>query len=114
MSWRFGLHDSTFEPLWSTHWALLVVLLLPTLIGLLGAWLRPARMMPVLLACTPVLVAGLWMVMDAQQAGVLRWQWQLVVVVNPEAQKLQYQLENLEFFNFTLTDTEMATLSNWR
>ncbi len=36
MSWRFGLHDSTFEPLWSTHWALLVVLLLPTLIGLLG------------------------------------------------------------------------------
>ena len=77
MSWRFGLHDSTFEPLWSTHWALLVVLLLPTLIGLLGAWLRPARMVPVLLACTPVLVAGLWMVMDAQQAGVLRWQWQL-------------------------------------
>lgn len=46
MSWRFGLHDSTFEPLWSTHWALLVVLLLPTLIGLLGAWLRPARMVP--------------------------------------------------------------------
>lgn len=80
MSWRFGLHDSTFEPLWSTHWALLVVLLLPTLIGLLGAWLRPARMMPVLLACTPVLVAGLWMVMDAQQAGVLRWQWQLAGV----------------------------------
>ena len=80
MSWRFGLHDSTFEPLWSTHWALLVVLLLPTLIGLLGAWLRPARMVPVLLACTPVLVAGLWMVMDAQQAGVLRWQWQLAGV----------------------------------
>ena len=45
---------------------------------------------------------------------VLRWQWQLGIVVNPEAQKLQYQLENLEFFNFTLTDTEMATLSNWR
>ena len=80
MSWRFGLDDSTFEPLWSTHWALLVVLLLPTLIGLLGAWLRPARMVPVLLACTPVLVAGLWMVMDAQQAGVLRWQWQLAGV----------------------------------
>ena len=74
------MHDSTFEPLWSTHWALLVVLLLPTLIGLLGAWLRPARMVPVLLACTPVLVAGLWMVMDAQQAGVLRWQWQLAGV----------------------------------
>ena len=80
MSWRFGLHDSTFEPLWSTHWALLVVLLLPTLLGMLGAWLRPARMVPVLLACTPVLVAGLWMVMDAQQAGVLRWQWQLAGV----------------------------------
>ncbi|WP_144979893.1 complex I subunit 5 family protein [Halomonas sp. C22] len=80
MSWRFGLHDSTFEPLWSTHWALLVVLLLPALLGLLGAWLRPARMVPVLLACTPVLVAGLWMVMDAQQAGVLRWQWQLAGV----------------------------------
>ena len=45
---------------------------------------------------------------------VLRWQWQLGIVVNPEAQKLQYQLENLEFFNFTLTETEMATLSNWR
>ena len=45
---------------------------------------------------------------------VLRWQWQLGIVVNPEAQKLQYQMENLHFFNFTLTETEMATLSNWR
>lgn len=43
---------------------------------------------------------------------VLKWQWQLGIPVNPEAQKLQYQRENLEFFNFTLSTAEMTLLSN--
>lgn len=37
MIWRFGLFDSTFEPLLPTHWALLVALGLPLLLGMLAA-----------------------------------------------------------------------------
>jgi hypothetical protein len=33
--------------------------------------------------------------------------------VNPEAQQLQYQLENLHFFNFTLDAAEMSILADW-
>jgi diketogulonate reductase-like aldo/keto reductase len=44
---------------------------------------------------------------------VLRWQWQLGIPVNPEAQQLQYQLENLHFFNFTLDAAEMSILADW-
>lgn len=44
---------------------------------------------------------------------VLRWQWQLGISVNPEAEKLQYQEENLHFFNFTLSASEMNILSSW-
>ena len=44
---------------------------------------------------------------------VLRWQWQLGIPVNPEATQLQYQLENLHFFNFSLTENEMDVLNNW-
>jgi 2,5-diketo-D-gluconate reductase A len=45
---------------------------------------------------------------------VLKWQWQLGVPVNPEARSLQYQKENLEFFNFTLSAAEMYFLSNYK
>jgi diketogulonate reductase-like aldo/keto reductase len=44
---------------------------------------------------------------------VLHWQWQLGISVNPEAEKLQYQLENLQFFNFTLSAAEMTVLTEW-
>jgi diketogulonate reductase-like aldo/keto reductase len=44
---------------------------------------------------------------------VLRWQWQLGISVNPEAQQLQYQEENLHFFNFTLSAAEMDVLNSW-
>ena len=41
MIWRFGLFDSTFEPLLSTHWALLVALGLPLMLGMLAALFPP-------------------------------------------------------------------------
>ena len=44
---------------------------------------------------------------------VLKWHWQLGISVNPEAQELQYQEENLHFFNFTLSAAEMDTLNSW-
>jgi 2,5-diketo-D-gluconate reductase A len=43
---------------------------------------------------------------------VLSWQWRLGVLVNPEAQKQKYQIENLDFFNFTLSDAEMTLISD--
>ncbi|XQU07936.1 proton-conducting transporter membrane subunit [Halomonas sp. LY9] len=75
MMWRFGLYDPSFDPLWMTHWALAGALLLPIMAGLLGAIFRPSRALPVALACIPILIAGVLMVIDYQQAGLLRWQW---------------------------------------
>lgn len=77
MIWRFGLYDNTFDPLWMTHWALVVTLLLPMIVGCLGAVFRPTRVLPVALACVPILFAGVLMVVDYQQAGLLRWQWMI-------------------------------------
>jgi diketogulonate reductase-like aldo/keto reductase len=44
---------------------------------------------------------------------VLAWQWQLGISVNPEARQLEYQEENLHFFNFTLSAAELEVLSTW-
>lgn len=80
MIWRFGLFDSTFDPLWLTHWALAATLALPLLAGGLGALFTPRRMLPVALACVPILGAGVLLLLDYQQAGLLRWQWQVAGV----------------------------------
>jgi formate hydrogenlyase subunit 3/multisubunit Na+/H+ antiporter MnhD subunit len=77
---RFGLHESTFDPLWHTHWALAATLVLPILAGLLGALCAPRRLFPVALVCLPILLAGALLVFDYQQAGLLRWQWQVAGV----------------------------------
>ena len=46
---------------------------------------------------------------------VLAWQWFAHgVVVNPEAQKLAYQQENLQFFDVKLSAAEIAVLDNWK
>ncbi|BBI52577.1 hypothetical protein HORIV_49980 [Vreelandella olivaria] len=79
MIWRFGLFDSTFEPLLPTHWALLVALGLPPLLGMLAALFPPKRAWPVLLASVPVLASGLMLLSAYDQAGLLRWQWKLPV-----------------------------------
>ncbi|MBT2787697.1 MULTISPECIES: proton-conducting transporter membrane subunit [unclassified Halomonas] len=80
MIWRFGLFDSTFEPLASTHWALLAALGLPLLLGLLAALFPPKRAFPVALASLPILASG-WMLLSAyDQAGLLRWQWEIAGV----------------------------------
>ncbi|AVI62644.1 complex I subunit 5 family protein [Halomonas sp. GFAJ-1] len=80
MNWRFGLTETTFEPLWLTHWALGATLALPILFGLLGALCSPRRALPVGLACVPILLAGVLLMMDYQQGGLLRWQWQVAGV----------------------------------
>lgn len=80
MTWRFGLFDSTFDPLWTSHWALAVTLLLPIFWGCWGAFWRPHRACVVALACLPILLAGVLLLLDSQQAGLLRWQWQIAGV----------------------------------
>lgn len=80
MTWRFGLMEATFEPLWLTHWALAATLALPILFGLLGALFSPRRTLPVALACVPILLTGVLLLMEYQQAGLLRWQWQVAGV----------------------------------
>ncbi|WP_249978605.1 complex I subunit 5 family protein [Vreelandella olivaria] len=80
MIWRFGLLNATFEPLWLTHWALAATLVLPILFGLLGALFSTRRVLPVALACLPILLAGGLLLIDYQQAGLLRWQWQVAGV----------------------------------
>lgn len=80
MIWRFGLLDATFEPLWLTHWALAAALVLPTLLGALGALVCVRRAVWVALACLPILLAGGQLLLDYQQAGLLRWQWQIAGV----------------------------------
>ncbi|MEA2117185.1 complex I subunit 5 family protein [Halovibrio sp. HP20-50] len=80
MIWRFGLFESTFTPLVSTHWALSAALGLPLLLGMLAALFPPQRMWPVALASLPVLVSG-WVLLSAyDQAGLLRWQWEVAGV----------------------------------
>lgn len=80
MTWRFGLMEATFEPLWLTHWALAATLALPILFGLLGALFSPRRTLPVALVCVPILLTGVLLLMEYQQAGLLRWQWQVAGV----------------------------------
>lgn len=41
----------------------------------------------------------------------LNWQWQLGIPTNPEAQNPAYQAENLNFFGFTLNETEMRIMN---
>ncbi|SER88401.1 NADH:ubiquinone oxidoreductase subunit 5 (chain L)/Multisubunit Na+/H+ antiporter, MnhA subunit [Vreelandella subterranea] len=77
MIWRFGLFDGTFEPLASTHWALVAALGLPLLLGMLAARLPPRQAWPVLLASVPVLASGLMLLSAYDQAGPLRWQWDI-------------------------------------
>ncbi|RBI65431.1 NADH-ubiquinone oxidoreductase [Vreelandella sulfidaeris] len=77
MTWRFGLFDSTFEPLVTTHWALVAALVLPLLLGLLAALFPPKRAWPVVLASVPILGSG-WLLLSAfGEAGLLRWQWEI-------------------------------------
>lgn len=78
MIWRFGLFDSTFEPLVSTHWALLLALCLPLFLGLLAALLPPKKAWPVALACAPVLASGLVLLVAVAQVELLQWQWEIV------------------------------------
>ncbi|PRY66586.1 multisubunit sodium/proton antiporter MrpD subunit [Vreelandella songnenensis] len=76
MNWRFGLTGSTFDPLMTSHWALAAALLLPLVFGALAAIFPPRRMWPVALACAVILTAGIFLLIDTRQAGVLRWQWE--------------------------------------
>ncbi|UYF98981.1 complex I subunit 5 family protein [Halomonas sp. GD1P12] len=80
MTWRFGLFDSTFSPLALSHWALLCALVLPLAAGLAAVLYPPKRGWPVLLVSALVVVAGLWLLRDVQQAGLLRWQAEVVGV----------------------------------
>ncbi|MCA1773538.1 MAG: NADH-ubiquinone oxidoreductase [Halomonas sp.] len=80
MIWRFGLSDSTFEPLTSTHWALGAALAAPLLLGLMAAVLPPKRAWPVALACLLVLASGVGLLLAFQQSGLLHWQWELAGV----------------------------------
>ena len=41
------------------------------------------------------------------------WQWAKGIPVNPEATTEQYQLENLNFFNFTLTAADILYLDHF-
>ncbi|WP_172117276.1 complex I subunit 5 family protein [Halomonas hibernica] len=73
---RFGLTDSTFEPLLTSHWALAAAVCLPLVFGGLAALWPPKRMWPIALACVPVLAAGLSLLIDYQQVGLLHWGWE--------------------------------------
>lgn len=80
MTWRFGLFDSTFEPLVTTHWALLIALCLPLLLGLLAALLPPKKAWPVALASVPVLASGVMLLSAVAQVQLLQWQWEILGV----------------------------------
>lgn len=80
MIWRFGLFDSTFEPLVTTHWALVIALCLPLLLGLLAALLPPKKAWPVALASVPVLASGVMLLAEVAQVQLLQWQWEIVGV----------------------------------
>lgn len=41
----------------------------------------------------------------------LNWQWQLGIPTNPEATNPTYQSENLNFFGFTLNETEIGLIN---
>lgn len=81
MTWRFGLFDSTFAPLASAHWALLVALAFPLLMGGLAALFPPKRAWPVMLTCVPLLASGGVLLMAFQEAGLLRWQWEIAGLI---------------------------------
>ncbi|MCB8888776.1 complex I subunit 5 family protein [Vreelandella malpeensis] len=80
MIWRFGLLDSVFAPLAPSHWALACALVLPLLAGVVAACVPPRRTWPVLAVCVLVVACGAWLMMDAWQAGLLRWQWSVAGV----------------------------------
>ena len=75
MIWRFGLFDSTFAPLALTHWALVVALGWPLLMGGLAAMAPPKRAWPVLLASVPLLASGGVLLWSFEGSGLLQWQW---------------------------------------
>ncbi|WP_447553682.1 complex I subunit 5 family protein [Vreelandella sp. EE22] len=81
MNWRFGLLESPFSPLAFSHWALVCALILPLLAGLIAAWCVPRRAWPILAASIVVIGSGVALLVDTQQVGLLRWQWQLAGVV---------------------------------
>lgn len=43
---------------------------------------------------------------------IQRWEWQQGIVVNPRTEDPAHMKENLDFFDFELTDDEMKVLSN--
>lgn len=77
---RFGLTDSTFEPLVTSHWALAAALCLPLVLGCLAAVWPPKRTWVAALACAPLLAAGLVLLVDFKQIGLLRWQGEILGV----------------------------------
>ncbi|CAM3928103.1 proton-conducting transporter membrane subunit [Vreelandella rituensis] len=74
MSIRFGLVESSVAVLPFTQPALWVALGLPCLLGVLGAWLRPQRTWPILLAGLPLAASGIVLLMIVEQHGLQRWQ----------------------------------------
>lgn len=80
MIWRFGLTDSTFDPLITTNWALIVALGLPLLLGVLAALMPPKKAWPVALAGVPVLASGLVLLAAVHQVQLLHWQWEILNV----------------------------------
>lgn len=44
--------------------------------------------------------------------AILRWQWQLGIVMNPRTWNVEHMKENLDIFDFTLSDHEMQTMGN--
>ncbi|WP_346797149.1 proton-conducting transporter membrane subunit [Halomonas sp. Bachu 37] len=74
MMTRLGLGEATFAPLPAADLALLVAIVLPALLGLLGAWLQPRRLVMVLLAALPALAAGVVLMLAYIDYGLLRWQ----------------------------------------
>ena len=43
---------------------------------------------------------------------IQRWQWQLGIVVNPRTMNQDHMKENLNFFDFELSDDEMKQISS--
>lgn len=43
---------------------------------------------------------------------ILRWQWQLGIVLNPRTWNVEHMKENLDIFDFTLSDAEIKTLGD--
>lgn len=42
---------------------------------------------------------------------ILRWQWQLGIVVNPRTKNSEHTKENLDIFDFILSDAELQQMT---